>query len=104
MTTPKPPAGRICWRDVPAAAGIACTGYVGTAETAVFEIWRLLPSGREWGLFTHLPGVGEGGCYGTGPDDLKAEAERWLSEFVVSLGAVFPEDADREREEETADA
>lgn len=67
-------------------------GYVGTLAPWVFQIY--VPSVRDdrgWILQAQLPGAL--GKYVTSPDDpeaLKAEAERWLEEFAVSLGAVFP--------------
>jgi hypothetical protein len=69
----------------------ASTGYVGTLEPLVFQIWR--PSiSSEWTLTARLPGCGDKAVYGGGPDELKAEAERWLEEFVASLGASFGPD------------
>ena len=69
-------------------------GYVGTVTSPMFEVH--LTSGRgaiqPWALRSDLL---EGYSTATHPDELKAEAERWLEEFVSSLGAVFPPEPDR---------
>ena len=69
-------------------------GYVGTVTSPMFEVH--LTSGRgaiqPWALRSDLL---EGYSTATHPDELKAEAERWLEEFVSSLGAVFPAEPDQ---------
>jgi len=74
-------------------------GYVGTVKAPPFQILHPVAreAGRhrfdEWALCcTFLGEEGEpryGGTDPEAPDRLKAEAERWLAEFVASLGAVF---------------
>ena len=70
-------------------------GYVGTLVPWAFQIY--VPSVRDdrgWILQAQLPGAL--GKYVTSPDDpdeLKAEAERWLEEFISSLGASFKPEA-----------
>lgn len=83
------PAPRIRWEDFPAGQA---AGYVGTLNPAVFRIWEPENDDGEWMLTAAaLPGAAGEQRYGSSPDELKAEAERWLEEFVSSLGAVFPE-------------
>lgn len=69
------------------------TGHVGTLaeESWVFQIWNAAPVG-EWQLDSAFPG-NFNRATGADPDDLKVEAERLLSEFVSSLGAIFPDAA-----------
>ena len=88
MTTPKPPAGRIRWEDQPEPGG--SIGYVGTLPGRAFTIWPPLAKDEEWLLACALSDMAAKRCFGSGPDELKAEAERWLEQFVASLGAVFP--------------
>jgi hypothetical protein len=64
------------------------TGYVGALEPWVFYIHRPVLAGQRWMLTATLPGALDDVRPGT-PDKLKAEAERWLEQFVSSLGAVF---------------
>jgi len=70
-------------------------GKVGTLEPLAFEVWRSNCDFRdvvlgEWVLSIRLPGpFGEQLPHGHDPDKLKAEAERWLEEFVGALGAIF---------------
>jgi len=77
---------RIRWE--PNGDGDILMGYIGTRPGVAFRIYA--PSHRDcrWLLSVRLI---EGGkfIYDDGPDDLKAEAERWLEEFVSSLGASF---------------
>ena len=53
----------------------------------------------EWALCTTFPGESAKARYAGDRDgtkavtELKAEAERWLAQFVTSLGAVFPDEA-----------
>ena len=84
---------RIRWSDEPASCIVACTGSVGTVDPAVFQIFAPDHMAVEWILATSLPGMEESRSYRDGPAELKADAEGWLSEFVASLGAIFPEDA-----------
>jgi len=65
-------------------------GSVGIIDPHMFSILRPMVPGDEWALSSDLPGYRSRVSYSEGPDELKATAERWLSEFVASLGAVFP--------------
>lgn len=66
-------------------------GYVGTLEACAFVIWKYNADAAWWTLTGQM--VAMRTCpHGDDPEPLKAEAERWLEEFVSSLGAVFPED------------
>lgn len=93
---------RIRWHHVDGTV-VEWFGHVGTVTaTALFQILHpvVKPTedimGRrfdEWALCTTFPGSTEQVRYG-GRDDgaqdrLKAEAERWLEEFVKSLGATL---------------
>jgi hypothetical protein len=78
---------RIRWED---AGNGESAGYPGTLDTAVFRIWTPEEGNGEWLLTAAmLPDAHGQRRYGSGPDVLKAEAERWLEEFVTSLGAVY---------------
>lgn len=96
MSAPIPAqgAGRIRWEPL---LGGNFDGYVGTRAAPMFEVVLISRSTSTWAVRSDLLTY-----YSTGthPDDLKAEAERWLEEFVSSLGAVFP---DRLREAVTAE-
>jgi len=93
-------APRIRWEAVNGTV-VSWFGYAGSAKTALFQILHPVSDeargGRfdEWALCATFPGAQDEPRYGgTGPeapDELKAEAERWLEEFVSSLGAVFAE-------------
>ena len=91
MTTPTTP--RIRWHDerdnLP-----KFTGRAGTSDADLFRVYE--PDTRDdcWILISLLPGQNYRrftSSPGDGPEPCKAEAERWLEEFVSSLGAVFPE-------------
>lgn len=70
-------------------------GYVGTRTAPMFNLFLVTPGGpAPWALRSELL---EGYSAGTDPDELKAEAKRWLEEFVASLGAVFPEESAQTR-------
>ena len=66
-------------------------GFVGTVGSRVFALWPPEGDDGEWLLTAALTGMEGERRYGT-PDELKAEAERWLERFVSSLGAVFPDE------------
>ncbi len=74
------------------------TGHVGTrAETGwLFQIWSAASVGGDWQLDSTLPGHFGQHSRADDPATLKADAEFLLSEFVSSLGAVFPEDEDED--------
>jgi hypothetical protein len=80
---------RIGW--VPTQYG-GYTGHVGTLEPWLFQIWHPEPGKNHiWQLDTALPGMQftRSGVRSGGVPTLKAEAEKWLAEFVASLGAEF---------------
>lgn len=86
--------GRIRWEDEPEGYAVTSDGFIGPIgwRWRAFKIWnpdtRVDP--RPF-LTSDLPGWDRSQHHGT-PNELKAEAERWLSEFVASLGAVFPDE------------
>jgi hypothetical protein len=104
VSTPIPAqgAGRIRWEDEPGGYAVTEDGFIGPAELnwRAFRIWRpdLRVDPRPF-LTSDLHGQARRQVHGT-LDELKAAAERWLQEFVTSLGAVFP---DRLREAVTAE-
>jgi hypothetical protein len=67
------------------------TGHVGTMKPWAFQIWQVDGPDSPWRLDPAL--LGQFGYHVDHPDPeaLKSHAERWLEEFVSSLGAVFPE-------------
>ena len=75
---------RIRWGD-----GGEYVGSTGTIGPFTFRIQRLFGQGL-YLLTAELPGLGFLDARNEDRDELKAEAERWLEEFVSSLGAVFP--------------
>ena len=82
-TTPE--TGRIRWNDT---NPIVKAGLFGPFSFTILKI------GTEpgWRLTAELPGLGRKNADSDNPDDLKAEAERWLEEFITSLGASFGSD------------
>src|SRR5580704_17990200 len=92
MTTPKPPAGRIRWTDETVNGHLVTAGYAGTFAEAAFRLYGPEGAQERWLLATRLI-AGTGFIPADTPDELKAEAERWLTRFVSSLGAVFPDTA-----------
>jgi hypothetical protein len=92
---------RVRWEDSRNGPGDpAFIGHLGSLDD-LFRIWPPDEPGDEWLLNTCLPGMAEKECYGF-PDDLQLEAEHWLTQFVTSLGAIFPaglrEDVSTERD------
>ena len=74
-------------------------GYAGPSgwNWCPFAIYKELePGSSDHFLVSELPGQDRRRHLGT-PDELKAEAERWLEEFVSSLGAIFMDER-RQRE------
>jgi len=70
------------------------TGHVGTLEPWAYQIWKPGDETPEWRLTSALFGQYGRRVDNDNPGALKAEAERWLEEFVSSLGASFePEPA-----------
>ena len=70
------------------------TGYIG--GEMLFHIFTAGRDRATWAMVNSLPGMSDQIARGIVADDpnadkLKAEAERWLEEFVVSLGAIFPD-------------
>jgi len=80
---------RIRWEDNASPIdAIASRGYAGKLEPRSFIIYKPEDRGGQYRL---LCLVGERkSLYADDPDELKATAERWLSEFISSLGAIFP--------------
>ena len=88
---------RIRWErnDDGSSVTAAHEGYAGTISEPLFFIFE--PDDRDpwWILTSSLPGLPGAGraerrAHGADTDKLRAEAERWLAEFAVSLGASFP--------------
>ena len=81
-------------------------GYAGTVESWVFQVWHISDDeDSHWSLISSLPDAQNWNA--ADPDDpepLKAEAERWLTEFVSSLGAVFPAEPDESTEFQLSEA
>jgi len=75
--------GHIRWTDEPRTF----VGYVGEIEPYLFQIWGS-SDGSRWMLLSSLPGALTG-SESDDPDELKATAERWLEQFISSLGASF---------------
>lgn len=86
---------RIRWDDKTPGNGdvynVAHIGHVGTVEEAGFIIYTPDDLHADWLLSVRLIPGGTF-LYADTPDELKAEAERWLAEFVSSLGASFPKE------------
>jgi hypothetical protein len=103
MTRTAARPARIRWEDAPPLAGgvylIASIGYVGTIEEPAFRIYTPDEIHARWLLSIRLT-AGSQFRYADGPDQLKAEAERWLAGFISSLGAPFPEPVPPHPEEE----
>lgn len=65
-------------------------GFVGAGKSWLFQIW---PTGKDgWQLDSTLPGQFDRHPVSSDPGKLKAKAERFLAEFVSSLGAIFGDD------------
>ena len=67
-------------------------GYAGTVESWVFQVWHINDDeDSHWSLISSLPDAqNRNAADPDDPEKLKAEAERWLTEFACSLGASFP--------------
>ena len=85
---------RIRWYDKTPGNGdvynVASIGYVGTIEESAFIIYTPDELHADWLLSVRLI-PGSMFLYADSADALKAGAEKWLSGFVASLGAIFPE-------------
>ncbi len=83
---------RIRWDDKTPGNGdvynVASIGYAGTVEEAAFIIYTPDDLHADWLLSVRLI-PGSTFLYADTPGELKAEAERWLTGFVTSLGASF---------------
>jgi hypothetical protein len=88
MTATPAPVPRIRWEG----EADRLRGYIGETDPLRLTITGPVGDCDWWQLQAWIPGVaGSTTATSGGPDDLKAEAERWLEEFTVSLGAVFPD-------------
>ena len=78
------PAPRIRWNET--------SPYTKAGQFGPFS-FTIVRTATEpgWLLIAELPGLGRKQARSDALDELKAEAERWLVEFVSSLGAVFPD-------------
>jgi hypothetical protein len=76
---------RIRWERT----GYGWNGSVGLVEGWPFQIWGAVNSTGAWRLKSDLAGQQKRSLFRDDPDELKAEAERWLEEFIASLGASF---------------
>ena len=74
---------RIRWSDD------GTEGYVGTVSQRIFTLYPP-QDGGEWMMTAALPGFNGRIKYRGTPEELHPDAERWLSEFTVSIGASFP--------------
>ena len=84
---------RIRWTSEPEISSAAFAGYVGTFGRDLFRIYAPDQADDRWILASLLPGSDHrSACGGESAEELKPAAERLLSEFVSSLGAVFPAD------------
>lgn len=81
---------RIRWEDSLNAPGEPAFKGHASGLDDVFRIYPPEEPGDESWLSTWLPGLTERQLFGV-PDHLKIEAERWLTEFIASLGAIFPD-------------
>lgn len=75
---------RIRWND-----GNDIEGHAGAIGPFAFRIQRMY-AGERWLLTAELLSMGFKHDRADNLEALKATAERWLSEFVSSLGASFP--------------
>ena len=79
----------IRWQDEPIGS---IGGYVGTLDEWAFQIWRPDPmASGEWVLTSALTGQHLERRYSDDPESLKPEAEKLLTAFGASLGAIFPD-------------
>jgi hypothetical protein len=84
--------GRIHWErnDDGATVTAAWEGSAGKIDEASFWIFEPTDSEPWWILTSTLPGQGRYRVHNDEAEALKRHAERWLAEFVSSLGAIFP--------------
>jgi hypothetical protein len=85
---------RIRWETEPEITSAAYSGYAGTFGVNLFRIYAPDESDDRWILVSLLPGAEHRIGYGGSAEELKPIAERLLSEFVSSLGAVWPPEPD----------
>ena len=83
---------RIRWEPGAEDSMTAHFGMVGTCGPFVFKIIKPVMLGDRHTLTSELPGQRFSKLDGD-PEELKTKAERWLEEFVSSLGAIFPDGA-----------
>lgn len=85
---------RIRWKSEPEVSSAACAGYAGAFGRDLFRIYAPDESDDRWVLASLLPGSDHRSAYGESAEELKPIAERLLSGFVSSLGAIFPAEPD----------
>jgi hypothetical protein len=83
--------GRIRWTEDTVLH--VWSGHAGTLAAQLFSIAAPLFETQGYLLMSRLPGM-DFSCSRAGLEAAQDEAERWLEEFVSSLGAVFPEPID----------
>jgi hypothetical protein len=89
---------RIRWEDCRGSLdAIASRGFVGALKHRPFIIYRPTYDDGQYRLLCLIGNRDGESLSADDPDELKATAERWLAEFVASLGAVFPEPVTTER-------
>ena len=86
---------RLRWKHEPEASRAALAGYAGTFSQDLFRIYAPDESDDRWILASLLPGADHRSAYGGSAEELMPVAERLLGEFVMSLGATFPDDLRR---------
>ena len=87
---------RIRWEPTEYSGFVGyCTDDPSIADW-MFQVWKT--GTGKWQLDSTLPGQFGRHVYDDNdPGPLKAEAERWLAEFVTGLGAIFPEEPAKSR-------
>lgn len=69
-------------------------GRVGTIRWLAYQMRPPAYDGGAWQLTSYIPGsIGKCTHYDD-REEAQAKAEEWLTEFIASIGAVFPEGGD----------
>lgn len=80
----------IRWEDTASVIdAIASRGFVGKLERRSFIIYKPEFDGGQYRLLCLIGDRDGESLHADDPDELKATAERWLEEFISSLGASF---------------